>query len=840
VHDVAVMGLDEANKHAEQFQNTMNRAVQDGIEAFNDIDVSEVLDQIDSILQTLCLGGVQGPPPCHTDVGVEGCMPSDNHCIISYGKECLKISEDVGGSVAGELTFSESKDNVEIQAALSVEASASASINSQVILELHIQSEPKIYVRLDPPTLNLNADITLKADASLTAEVQDQRFNIGPSVLIKKRVFMAGFIPVMIAVRAQPVVFLSASGELHGSGSITFTTKGSISFTDAMWLSLNLANFHAEQNFDKIEPQIQFDEDRWDFEFDADVNVQLTAKVGVEFSVALYDTVEINFLPLVVAQASASGHFSVSGSGDTNGIDGLSAQASGEAEICLSGDFKGYLDWFDGNSNRRSGRGLRRRELMELRREQRRELAETLDFRGIIVDTCGDVIEVIAPGCPPAQEILQAFCGLAMDGLEALGFPLQINVPGIDDLRLPTVDIPAQCFTMALDVSGSFSFDEAKQEGIECGGHFHGLTETNNPSWHTFVAGDEHMIIDGCRSSFKTYIKLYRRERSIETHCVDVPFVASDVCFDWPEYRWTEIDLSEHPHDNCIRGPPGYYSFAEMENLVKGETYAIAVDGWESPWILDAYVGPYSISLSCPSLQQTADGCCESFQDSEGNCMDSCPGQCNLAITEAGCKVCNCPACEDCCEDYPNWDAGYGTCDTYAIDGLNHRFCDVDATASGAFAFKVCAECGYCVKPTEDGGSADAPESDCVNINLRFARWGSRRSWSIHETGGAAKCFGSGYENWQSVPKVNDCCLTDGQRVTLSCYSGLSNDGWDGSYIEINNIRYCEYTEFNFSFQQKPPGYGFVKTYDFIVGQEEPREVAPPNFNPFAMSGWSG
>lgn len=178
---------------------------------------------------------------------------------------------------------------------------------------------------------------------------------------------------------------------------------------------------------------------------------------------------------------------------------------------------------------------------------------------------------------------------------------------------------------------------------------------------------------------------------------------------------------------------------------------------------------------------------------------------------------------QESCKDYPDWNAGWGTCDTYAIDGRNRNNCWVDAV-DGIYAFNVCAECGYCVdtEPSEEETSNDEPE--CVNINLHFSQGGLDKSWSIHETDGSATCFGSGYHNSQWVPEVNDCCLTHGQKISLRCYSGHWANGWDGAYIEINGIRYCEAIDFSWYDDWTAPGYGYVKTYDFIVGQEEPRE----------------
>jgi len=601
-HHIVKAGVNEVDQVATDFGNTVEKAVADGIREFENIDFDEVMKQIDAVLKSMCLN-IQSPDSCLTDIDARGCMPGDSECVITYGHGCLGINHNWGGSVQGEFSHSKNHRGMELQAGLQVYGGATAAISSQAVVELHIDSNPKIRVLIDPPQVDLDAKVEISAQLSLTGEGKEKRIELARPVEIFRRVFMAGYIPVVVAVRAQPVAYISASGELHGTGNIVYSARGTIGFSDDLWLELDLATFNAVQNFDTISaPTVNFEEG-WEMNLEANVDLQLTAKVGVELSFSLYDVVEVNMLPMVVARVSANGQISASMSGNLNGVSDLSAEASGLAELCLSGDFKGYLDWVDQNGNRRSGRGRRQLTLDGfVGLEHRREL-ESINFKDIIVSNCGMAVEAIAPGCVPAQEVLRGFCGLAMEGLELLKFPMEIDVPSLTDLALPALDLPQTCWTMSLDWSGQMDFNEAQNNGIQCGGHFHGSTvglqnSFGNPSgdaWHSFVAGDSHMIIDACQSTYDSYIRLYHYELYWEPTCVDMIF--DEICFDMPKSRWYEVDFNDDHSGRCHNPGHGYASFLEVSNLIKGDTYALVVEGYSSN------EGQYSVSLSCPTLE---------------------------------------------------------------------------------------------------------------------------------------------------------------------------------------------------------------------------------------------
>jgi len=619
------VAVNEIDQKATEFSNHVEAAVHAGIAEFEKIPFEDVMEQIDAVLKKMCL--IHSVDSCLTDISARGCMPGDGECVITYGHGCLRMEYDWGGHVEGELTTSRSQRGVDLQAGLSMYGGATASISTAAVVELHIDSTPSIRVLIDPPTVTLDAKVEIEASFSLTAQAEEKRIELSRPHTILKRVFMAGFIPVMIAVRAQPVAYISASGELRGTGKIIYAAKGTIGFSDDLWLELNLDTFNAVQNFDTITaPSIDFEEG-WELNLEANVDLQLTAKLGLELSVSLYDVVEVNMLPMVVARVSANGRISASATGNMNGVSSLSAEASGLAELCLSGDFKGYLDWVDLQGNRGSKRG--RRELLvaggvnEQGKEMggfggfggRRDLGSTINIKQAIVNTCRDAAEALAPDCDPAKEVLRSFCGLAGEGLDLLGFPTSINVPSIDGLRLPALDLPQTCFTMSLDWEGKMDFNQAQENGIQCGGHFHGSTvglENNHgnaagDAWHTFVAGDSNMIIDACQSKYDSFIRLYKYERYYERKCVNLFF--DEVCFDWPRSRWDEISHNDDHSGRCHNPGHGYASFLQVHNLVAGDTYALVVEGYGSN------EGQYSVSLSCPSLEA-------SLQTAEPNCVD--------------------------------------------------------------------------------------------------------------------------------------------------------------------------------------------------------------------------
>ena len=41
------------------------------------------------------------------------------------------------------------------------------------------------------------------------------------------------------------------------------------------------------------------------------------------------------------------------------------------------------------------------------------------------------------------------------------------------------------------------------------------------------------------------------------------------------------------------------------------------------------------------------------------------------------------------------WDAGWGTCETYALGQKNYDYCRINQ-ANGYYAYEVCVECGMC------------------------------------------------------------------------------------------------------------------------------------------------
>jgi len=187
-------------------------------------------------------------------------------------------------------------------------------------------------------------------------------------------------------------------------------------------------------------------------------------------------------------------------------------------------------------------------------------------------------------------------------------------------------------------------FNKAKEEGIACGGHFRGSTVgradnfggSSGDVFHTFTAGNSHMIIDGCQSSFNTYITLYRYEQYIETVCLPMPSISlswpfglmemKEVCYHGPKTRYTEVVSNDNHGGRCDNPAHGRASFLELTNLVEGENYALVVEGRGR-----MNEGEYSISLSCPTLEaslvpQTV--CIEETLFS-GHCAKSATARCD-------------------------------------------------------------------------------------------------------------------------------------------------------------------------------------------------------------------
>jgi len=73
--------------------------------------------------------------------------------------------------------------------------------------------------------------------------------------------------------------------------------------------------------------------------------------------------------------------------------------------------------------------------------------------------------------------------------------------------------------------------------------------------------------------------------------------------------------------------------------------------GWEygEGECMDSCPGECPIGLTvegCQLCMCPEDKCCESgWQDGEGECMESCPGECAIGQTQEGCQVCMCPEC---------------------------------------------------------------------------------------------------------------------------------------------------------------------------------------------------
>lgn len=78
----------------------------------------------------------------------------------------------------------------------------------------------------------------------------------------------------------------------------------------------------------------------------------------------------------------------------------------------------------------------------------------------------------------------------------------------------------------------------------------------------------------------------------------------------------------------------------------------------------------------------------------------------------------------ECVGDRATYDAGYGSCSSYALGAANHGWCNQDVDADGNVAEGVCSECGVC------GTEVD---SDDVETAQRVFSWTNRAgvSWTL-------------------------------------------------------------------------------------------------------------
>jgi len=106
------------------------------------------------------------------------------------------------------------------------------------------------------------------------------------------------------------------------------------------------------------------------------------------------------------------------------------------------------------------------------------------------------------------------------------------------------------------------------------------------------------------------------------------------------------------------------------------------------------------------------------------------------------------PDTKVCIIDY-DWDAGYGPCKTYSKEfGSNHDFCESDMS-NGFTASMVCTECGEC--------SASGPEIDCVPISAWDAGYGSCATYAYEPNHGYCTDMHDGISANEACPECGAC-----------------------------------------------------------------------------------
>jgi len=797
-----------------------------------------------TLAEALCLGGIDS---CLLDITAQGCLPGASECIITYGENCLKMTKDeplFGITASEQREMSNENDYIEYSAAVEISGGAHVAIETSAAVAVYFQSEPKIRIMITPPEIEIAAEVEFKMEASLEANVEEKRVNLSPPKIVYRRVFMAGYIPVIIVMRAQPVAFVSAHGSVSAEGNILLSATGTLGFDEDIFMELNLTDFSAGHNFVDLTVNLDI-EDKWEFNFEANADLELVGKIGVELSFTLYDVIEFNFLPQFVTKFNAEGQVTMSGSGNHQGGDfELAAEAT--ATLCLGGDVSGYFDWVDHSSGSR--RGIRRgtphyapgqrppsagrRRLLKQLELQRRELG-SVDFGEIVLSSCDAVIELFQ--CPAAEFGIRGLCGLAIEGLKFFDFPFDIDMPDMPDLSLPSIPIPPSCFTVSgeVGVEATFPYDteKAKDEGVECGGFFSGTNQglpnihgnTAGDAIHTFIAGSSEMIVDACHSTYDSYIRVFGYE---------VGYLAGA-----PYVKLVEIAANDDHSGRCTGGNNRYASHLHLTHLVAGQKYILLVEGFRSA------EGTYHVKLECPdptkigiTVDRNGDACLNYCQDNGEHCdwcgihegyrqlccrrgysgnhpncataeysnpfqwrhqcvvtpiytMTQSTGGCpeNLRLTESECRF-----LDD--DDYGVW-GGTGhwglpeTCECYYQKTTGKRYFNVNRAYDPR-----------CHMPETDYSEMMICKAgrDCAEVTMRTGNWGYEMSWSIHghwddDENPYPNLCQSHYthdEDYTTYQR-SDCCLESGKEYKIFCDDSYG-DGWNGGYLEINGERYCD------------------------------------------------
>jgi len=483
--------------HLRKAGHELGKAGADVGEIFADVSIGDIKQWIEDAYQFFHCSPRQN---CFT---VSGCTPGNNQCVVEFSGPCLGIQRSF--SMQNSYILAQN-DN----AALTVSAKAQAEVTTEAAVILYLDNRAKIRVQLTPPVVTVDAQAKFELTATNEFLNLEKRIPLQRPYQVVRRVFMAGPVPVLVVVTAQPVAILTATGEAKVTGTVTYNARGTVTFQNMLWAEVNLQSMQANQNFDSLlKPDMDTDfEDHWTFEATGELGIELAATIGVEISISVYETAEFNLFPAVKGALKTSGTISSTtvaelkaNSQSASGV--INAQAS--AQFCLNGEVTGYFDW----KQQASGR---------------RQLPE-VDFAATITATCDEAANEMCPVAGFVNDIVP-ICSAVGKIITSIGFPTLV-LPNINVLSL-TVNVPGTCLANIDLARGRVGFHMARiirsreePEEIQCPAGFVG----------------HRGMMSGPGILTSTIAATIRTEQACETECT--MSLTGTICetFEWDSSR---------------------------------------------------------------------------------------------------------------------------------------------------------------------------------------------------------------------------------------------------------------------------------------------------------------
>jgi len=459
-----------ANRVVTDFENLgegIRNTVEDVKEAFENFDWGAVQEWLED---QKC----EGKNPVEMEAGVKGdciVMDLDDPCYVYVEGS---IEESIGKSVSVEKEKNIENDHVSGGLTFTAEAGATATFATSAEVGFEISHNPKMKVKIQPPTLTFEAEATISVDAAIETTIDEIRIPLmNRPQAIRTIATLIGPIPVVVVINAEPILLLNIAGSSSSAGSFTYKAGGSFDFGEKeLSIELDLKTFKATENFKQALnlPTLREFDEGWEFEFEGESSLEITAQLGLEVTFSLWKTIEINVFPHVLATANAVATIEGSGSGN---FQGGSYEIAGEAtlEACVGPDFTGNIDWtyeIDDINAGTSRRGIRRsggrRQLGGV--SSRHRLLQLsgmrtvgLSLQQIIKQSKADLKDMMGGNCQLVNTAVDAICDTIIDFLDDLGMPT-IEAPVLSDfLETPSLELPKWCEDLGpyvLDVSGDF------------------------------------------------------------------------------------------------------------------------------------------------------------------------------------------------------------------------------------------------------------------------------------------------------------------------------------------------------------------------------------------------